>query len=382
MKLMQVPEDGPFDEEVPRVSNFQEELDAVHWNESEVQTRRELAACNLRDGYWYYDRTKPLYTNSCQWARSPWNCRLNGRKDTTYEQWSWKPSGCNLPRFDTNYFLNKFRGKIVAFIGDSFANNMAESLMCILSRVTTVRRYINRFEGVRVQGMLAVDYDLKIITVGSAYLVKYSKDANDFSKLGLKQNSFYDYLVWTDQLDPQWTIPLKYFDVAIFMSGHWYQVALGNTVVRARTFLKKDKVLFNIPGIDAYHMSLEFIKRWILRRSGYKGSLFFVTFSPSHYSAQSNCRATRPLTPKNMYAYAAKNDATKWATMEKSTMGQSRFKVMDVTLMSHGRPDAHVATNYGKPANSKTRWDCTHWCLPGVPDVWNELLLYKMKTEL
>lgn len=45
--------------------------------------------------------------------------------------------------------------------------------------------------------------------------------------------------------------------------------------------------------------------------------------------------------------------------------------LLSITGLSQSRPDGHPSI-YG---NSRHRGlDCTHWCLPGVPDTWNQLL--------
>jgi hypothetical protein len=51
-----------------------------------------------------------------------------------------------------------------------------------------------------------------------------------------------------------------------------------------------------------------------------------------------------------------------------------KLKVLNVTRMSGQRKDGHSSKYYlGLNANPR-RQDCSHWCLPGVPDTWNELL--------
>ena len=45
--------------------------------------------------------------------------------------------------------------------------------------------------------------------------------------------------------------------------------------------------------------------------------------------------------------------------------------VLHTTSLSAFRSDAHVGRWSDKPSVP----DCSHWCLPGVPDVWNEILL-------
>lgn len=44
--------------------------------------------------------------------------------------------------------------------------------------------------------------------------------------------------------------------------------------------------------------------------------------------------------------------------------------LLDITLLSQYRKDAHP-TVYGGGRNTL---DCSHWCLPGLPDTWNQLL--------
>lgn len=91
-----------------------------------------LQKCNLYTGKWVYDPSPPLYNNSCSIIIESQNCRGNGRPDTGYENWRWKPDNCELPRFDVNKFLRLTANKSVGFVGDSLARNHMQSLLCIL----------------------------------------------------------------------------------------------------------------------------------------------------------------------------------------------------------------------------------------------------------
>lgn len=51
--------------------------------------------------------------------------------------------------------------------------------------------------------------------------------------------------------------------------------------------------------------------------------------------------------------------------------------VLHVTSMSAFRSDAHV----GNWSDNPITQDCSHWCLPGVPDMWNEIILFQLFTE-
>lgn len=53
------------------------------------------------------------------------------------------------------------------------------------------------------------------------------------------------------------------------------------------------------------------------------------------------------------------------------------IELLNVTKMTSQRRDGHSSLYYLGPkarASTLQRQDCSHWCLPGVPDSWNELL--------
>lgn len=52
--------------------------------------------------------------------------------------------------------------------------------------------------------------------------------------------------------------------------------------------------------------------------------------------------------------------------------------LLDVTTLSQLRKDGHPSI-YGN--DEKKGNDCSHWCLAGVPDTWNELLYAILLTE-
>lgn len=56
---------------------------------------------------------------------------------------------------------------------------------------------------------------------------------------------------------------------------------------------------------------------------------------------------------------------------------------LDITTLSEYRKDAHTSVhtirqgkmlNAEQQADPETYADCIHWCLPGLPDTWNEFL--------
>lgn len=60
----------------------------------------EGAGCNIFDGQWVYNpNARPLYEgHQCPFLSDQVSCRRNGRSDSDYEKWSWRPHGCEIPR--------------------------------------------------------------------------------------------------------------------------------------------------------------------------------------------------------------------------------------------------------------------------------------------
>ena len=53
------------------------------------------------------------------------------------------------------------------------------------------------------------------------------------------------------------------------------------------------------------------------------------------------------------------------------------IELLNVTSMTSQRRDGHSSYYYLGPAaqpSALQHQDCSHWCLPGIPDSWNELL--------
>ncbi|KAM7258204.1 hypothetical protein ACFE04_013945 [Oxalis oulophora] len=77
-------------------------------------------------------RGAAMFLKGVPWVRYHGTCQGNGKPAKEYDSWRWKPSECELPRFDGKKFLELTRGKTLAFIGDSVARNHMESIMFLL----------------------------------------------------------------------------------------------------------------------------------------------------------------------------------------------------------------------------------------------------------
>ena len=59
-----------------------------------------LKVCDLFTGTWVKDESYPIYQpGSCPYVDEAYDCKVNGRTDTLYSNWRWKPDACDLPRY-------------------------------------------------------------------------------------------------------------------------------------------------------------------------------------------------------------------------------------------------------------------------------------------
>jgi hypothetical protein len=54
--------------------------------------------------------------------------------------------------------------------------------------------------------------------------------------------------------------------------------------------------------------------------------------------------------------------------------GNRKIQFLNITYLTEFRKDGHPS-KYREPGTpALAPQDCSHWCLPGVPDTWNEFL--------
>ncbi|KAL6989319.1 Protein trichome birefringence-like 36 [Sarracenia purpurea var. burkii] len=188
---------------------------ALSWLEEEdderntVQSRHEsLKTCDFSSGKWVYDQTYPLYDSSCPYLSTAVACQKNGRPDSEYEKWKWKPKGCSIPRFDALDFLGKMRRKRIMVVGDSIMRNQWESLVCLVQSVVPSGRKSVTYDG-PTMAFHALDFETSIEFCWAPFLVELKKSAGNRRILHLdliEENAKF----WRGA------------DVLVFDSAHWW----------------------------------------------------------------------------------------------------------------------------------------------------------------
>lgn len=322
-------------------------------------TARMLAGkCNWFRGSWKYDASYPLYDSStCPFVDPEFDCQKYGRPDKSYLKYRWQPFFCPLPRFNGLYFLEKWRGKKIMFVGDSLSLNQWQSLACMIHAwVPKSKTTVIRTEA--LSSVTFEDYGVKILLYRTPYLVDLVSE-----KVGrvLKLDSINNGNGW------------RGMDLLIFNTWHWW-THTGRSqpwdYMQERNKLYKD-----MNRLIAFYKGLTTWARWINRNvDPFKTKVFFQGISPTHYEGRDWNQPSRSCSGETAPYFGARypgGTPLAWVVVNKVL---SRLKkpvyLLDVTALSQYRKDGHPAVYSGEHGGT----DCSHWCLPGLPDTWNELL--------
>ncbi|KAJ9182023.1 hypothetical protein P3X46_006059 [Hevea brasiliensis] len=332
----------------------------VHGMQIEVVDKYKKDRCDLYQGRWVYDASYPLYNaTNCPFILQEFDCQKNGRPDSLYLKYRWKPTSCTLPRFNGKNFLSKMRGMSIMFVGDSLSLNQWESLACMLHTAVPEANYtLQRIGGLSI--FKFQEYNVSLMFSRNAFLVDIVEE--DIGRV-LKVDSISSGKLW------------RRVDTLIFNTWHWW---LHTGRKQPWEWIQEGKRIYkDMNRLVAYEKALSTWVRWIqINIDPTKTKVFLQGVSPDHTNATEwsnslgkNCEGeTEPWFKPNYPG--STHPAQTIAERVLGTISKPIY-MLNITSLSQLRKDGHPSA-YGFGGHRAA--DCSHWCLPGVPDTWNELL--------
>ncbi|KAI7726423.1 hypothetical protein M8C21_027361 [Ambrosia artemisiifolia] len=333
----------------------------------ESKDSKGVLVCDVYDGSWVIDETYPLYNASqCPFAEKGFNCLANGRRDKGYLKWRWKPKSCDVLRFDVGEVLEKLRGKRVVFVGDSLSRTQWESMICLLMNGVEDKTSVYEVNGnkiskkIRYLGVRFSSYNFTVEFYRSVFLVQIGSVPKRSPKR-VRSTIKLDEL---DHISSKWIDS----DILVFNTGHWWNRAKLFEI--GCYFKVNGRLKLGMSTMAAYTRALHTWASWVENTvNTNRTRVFFRTFEGSHWSGQNGhtCKVT-----KNPLVRSKREYRSHYSDIIKKVVNDMSVPVttMHVTPMGSYRSDAHV----GVWSDNPTVPDCSHWCLPGVPDAWNEIL--------
>ncbi|KAL5218096.1 hypothetical protein ABZP36_018780 [Zizania latifolia] len=340
--------------------------------------RSDAALCDVYDGRWVFDESYPLYTsNLCSFIDEGFSCEANGRMDQSYRKWRWQPTHCSIPRFDARKVLEMLRGKRLVFVGDSINRNQWESMMCLLREAVLDPERIHEARGRRITKERG-DYNFKFLDYNCSveYHVTHFLVHEGKARIGQKRTRTLR-IDTIDRSASKW----RGADVLVFNTAHWW--SHHKTKAGVNYYQEGNHVYPHLDASTAFVKALTTWASWIDRFiNPQKTRVFFRSSSPSHFSggewnSGGHCReSTLPLNDTRVRPVPEMNVVLEQVVKQMKTP----VTILNITNLSGLRIDGHPSV-YGRKAVGLTAssiQDCSHWCLPGLPDTWNELLFYHL----
>lgn len=267
--------------------------------------------------------------------------------------------------------------KTIAFVGDSLGRQQFQSLMCMATggkEMSDVLDVGKEYGLVKAKGSIRPDgWAYRFPRTNTTILYYWSASLADLEPLDIT-NRLTDYAMHLDRPPAFLRRFLPKFNVLVLNTGHHWnrgKFTANRWVMHVGGVPNIDRKIADIGG--AKNFTIYSIVHWVdsqlLKYPGLKA--FYRTISPRHFfngdwNTGGTCDNTTPSLGEEVLQDESSDPVAAGAV--KGT----KVTLTDITALSQLRDEGHIS-RYSIRSTPGMQ-DCLHWCLPGVPDTWNEIL--------
>lgn len=271
------------------------------------------------------------------------------------------------------------KDKTIAFIGDSLGRQQFQSLMCMATGgddSPEVENVGKEYGLVKARGAIRPDgWAYRFPKTNTTILYYWSASLSDLVPINVSDPAT-NVSMHLDRPPAFMRQFLHCFDVLVLNTGHhWNRGKLNQNrwVMYVDGKPIQDKKLAEIG--NAKNFTVYSVVKWVDSQlpSHPRLKAFFRTISPRHFfngdwNTGGSCDNTSPLSGGSEVVQDGSSD-----TVVDGAVKGTKVKILDITALSELRDEAHMS-HYSIRGNTAVS-DCLHWCLPGIPDAWNEILV-------
>ncbi|KZV25987.1 protein trichome birefringence-like 33 [Dorcoceras hygrometricum] len=271
------------------------------------------------------------------------------------------------------------------FVGDSLNRGQYISMVCLLHRAVAENAKSFTTFGPNMV-FTAKDYNATVEFYWAPLLLESNADHPTTEKIS-------DRIIRNGSIDVHgnnW----KGVDIIVFACYVWWAKGVEYIKILRGSFEDEVKDIVKVRTEEAYGLAMEGMLEWCERNMDPKKTrVFFTSMSPFHQKSSEwgglpdgNCyNETGLIDDPTYWGYECSKPIMRVISQ---VFSRSKFPIifLNVTQLSGYRKDAHssiykkqwVPLTPQQIADPKSYADCVHWCLPGVPDTWNEFLFSKL----
>ena len=292
------------------------------------------------------------------------------------------PPLCFWIVFETSVVLSRMQDKTFALVGDSLGRQQFQSLMCMVTGGKDSPEVENvgwKYGLVKARGAIRPDgWAYLFPRTNTTILFYWSASLCLLEPLNTTDPAT-NYAMHLDRPVAFLQHYLHTFDVLVLNTGHHWnrgKFLANRWVMYVGGKPNKDKKLSMI--MNARNFTVYSIAKWLDSQLPQHPRLkaFFRTLSPRHFfngdwNTGGSCNNSIPLAGGDTVS----QDESRDPVVAGAVKG-TRVKLLDITALSQLRDEGHMS-QYSIKATVGVQ-DCLHWCLPGIPDTWNDLLFAQL----